>query len=150
MTHSPLIRQAASDVDAARGAMIQAGAYPNPHLGYECDNINTGRTAGYQGGNISQTIVTGGKLRLARAAAEVDVENAELALRRRPLRSGHAGAVELPGRVGGVGAYQGQQRPERVRRTGLSHADQPRDGRPGGPLRTFATSRAGRHRPRRS
>ncbi len=39
-------------------------------------------TAGYQGGNISQTIVTGGKLKLARAAAEVDVENAELALRR--------------------------------------------------------------------
>jgi cobalt-zinc-cadmium efflux system outer membrane protein len=82
VTHSPLIRQAASDVDAARGAMIQAGAYPNPHLGYQCDNVNTGSTAGYQGGNISQTIVTGGKLKLARAAAEVDVENAELALRR--------------------------------------------------------------------
>jgi cobalt-zinc-cadmium efflux system outer membrane protein len=82
VTHSPLIRQAASDVDAARGAMIQAGAYPNPHFGYQCDNINTGATAGYQGGNISQTIVTGGKLKLARAAAEVDVENAELALRR--------------------------------------------------------------------
>ncbi len=33
VTHSPLIRQAAADVDAARGAMIQAGAYPNPHVG---------------------------------------------------------------------------------------------------------------------
>ena len=82
VTHNPLIRQAASDVDAARGAMIQAGAYPNPHLAYEADNINTGATNGYQGGNISQTIVTGGKLKLAQSAAQVDVENAELALRR--------------------------------------------------------------------
>jgi len=82
VTHSPLIRQAASDVEAARGAMLQAGAYPNPHVGYQCDNVNTGATAGYQGGNVSQTIVTGGKLKLARAAAGVDVENAQLALRR--------------------------------------------------------------------
>lgn len=82
ITRSPLIRQAAADADAARGAMIQAGAYPNPHLAYEADNINTGRTAGYQGGNIGQTIVTGGKLKLAKAAAGVDLENAELALRR--------------------------------------------------------------------
>jgi cobalt-zinc-cadmium efflux system outer membrane protein len=82
VTHSPLIRQAASDVAAARGAAIQAGAYPNPHVGYQSDDINTGRTGGYQGGAISQTIVTGGKLRLARQAAQVDVEDAEFALRR--------------------------------------------------------------------
>jgi cobalt-zinc-cadmium efflux system outer membrane protein len=82
MSNNPLIRQAASDVEAARGAMIQAGAYPNPHIGYQADTIGTGATAGYQGGNISQTIVTGGKLRLARAAAAEDVENAQLALRR--------------------------------------------------------------------
>ena len=82
MSNSPLILQAASDVEAARGGMIQAGAYLNPHVGYQADTINTGKTGGYQGGNISQTIVTGGKLRLAAAAAGVDVENAELALRR--------------------------------------------------------------------
>jgi len=82
ISHNPLIRQAASDVEAARGNMIQAGAYPNPHVGYQSDDINTGSTAGYQGGGISQTIVTGGKLRLAKASAEVDLHNAELALHR--------------------------------------------------------------------
>ena len=82
VTRNPLIRQAASDVEAARGNMIQAGAYPNPHVGYQADDINTGATAGYQGGAIAQTIVTGGKLRLAKASAEVDLQNAEVALQR--------------------------------------------------------------------
>jgi cobalt-zinc-cadmium efflux system outer membrane protein len=82
LSHNPLIRQAAADMEAARGNMIQAGAYPNPHIGYQADTINTGRTGGYQGGNVSQTIVTGGKLRLAQSAAEVDLQNAELSLRR--------------------------------------------------------------------
>ena len=82
VTRNPLIRQAASDVEAARGNMIEAGAYPNPHVGYQCDDANTGLTAGYQGGAISQTIVTGGKLRLAKASAGVDLRNAELALTR--------------------------------------------------------------------
>jgi cobalt-zinc-cadmium efflux system outer membrane protein len=82
VTHNPLIRQAASDVEAARGNWIQAGAYPNPHVGYQADDINTGNTAGYQGGAIGQQIVTGGKLRLARASAAVDLHNAEIALNR--------------------------------------------------------------------
>jgi cobalt-zinc-cadmium efflux system outer membrane protein len=82
LARNPLIRQAASDVEAARGALIQAGAYPNPHVGYQCDDVNTGLTAGYQGAGISQTIVTGGKLRLAKASAEVDLRNAEVALHR--------------------------------------------------------------------
>ncbi|MGA2253678.1 MAG: TolC family protein [Thermoguttaceae bacterium] len=82
MSHNPLIRQAVSDVEAARGNMIQAGAYPNPHVGYQSDDVNTGSTAGYQGAGISQTIVTGGKLRLAKASAEVDLRNAEVALHR--------------------------------------------------------------------
>ena len=81
ITRNPLIRQAASDVEAARGA-DPGRAYPNPHVGYQADDINTGNTKGYQGGNLSQTIVTGGKLRLAKASAHVDLQNAELALRR--------------------------------------------------------------------
>src|SRR5262249_33754921 len=32
--NSPALRQAASDVEAARGLMIQAGLYPNPTVGY--------------------------------------------------------------------------------------------------------------------
>jgi cobalt-zinc-cadmium efflux system outer membrane protein len=80
--NSPLIRQAAADIEAARGAMIQAGLYPNPTIGYEADTINQGNTPGQQGGLISQVIKTGNKLQLARAAAEMDVLNAQVALRR--------------------------------------------------------------------
>ena len=82
MSRSPLIRQAAADVEAARGTAIQAGLHPNPHVGYQADDINTGSTAGYQGVGISQTISTGGKLKLARSAACMDLENARLTLSR--------------------------------------------------------------------
>ena len=82
LQQSPLVRQAMADVQAARGAAIQAGAYPNPSVAFQEDNVNTGGTAGYQGVGISQTIPTGGKLALARRAANVDVQNAELTLRR--------------------------------------------------------------------
>jgi cobalt-zinc-cadmium efflux system outer membrane protein len=88
MANSPIIKQAAADVEAARGAMIQAGAYPNPIIGFEPDAIGQGNaphekvTPGQIGGFVDQTIKTNGKLRLARAAAEQDVRNAEYALRR--------------------------------------------------------------------
>ena len=76
--NSPTIRQAMADVRAANGTAMQAGLYPNPTLGYESDNINTGRTAGYQGGFVDQVIKTGGKLQLTRASAMVDVDNAQV------------------------------------------------------------------------
>jgi cobalt-zinc-cadmium efflux system outer membrane protein len=91
MANSPLIKQAAADVEAARGAMIQAGAYPNPNIGFEGDAIGQGNaptesvTPGQLGGFVEQTIKTKGKLRLARAAAEEDLRNAEYALRRTQL-----------------------------------------------------------------
>jgi cobalt-zinc-cadmium efflux system outer membrane protein len=81
MCRNPLIRQAASDVEAARGQMIQAGTISNPHVSFEGDTMGTGNTGGYQGVNLQQSIPTGGKLRLAAAAAEMDLRNAELALR---------------------------------------------------------------------
>src|SRR5205807_1270644 len=71
-----------SDVEAARGAALQAGAYPNPNFGYQWDTAGTGATAGYQGAFVEQTIKTGGKLKLAQAAALMDLLNAQLALRR--------------------------------------------------------------------
>jgi outer membrane protein, heavy metal efflux system len=79
--NSPLLRQAASDVAAARGTMIQAGAYPNPSIFLQ------GSTVGPSGGPsfgpfFDQTIKTMGKLKLAQAAAEMDLENAKLAYRR--------------------------------------------------------------------
>jgi cobalt-zinc-cadmium efflux system outer membrane protein len=81
--NSPLLRQAAADVEAAKGAVIQAGAYPNPTMGYEGDQVGgAGGTAGQQGIFIDQLIKTGGKLKLAQAAAIMDLHNAEIAFRR--------------------------------------------------------------------
>ncbi|MCA9235665.1 MAG: TolC family protein [Planctomycetales bacterium] len=82
MANSPVIRVAAAEVESTRGLAIQAGAYPNPSVGYQADTVNTANTAGYHGGYVQQTFVTGGKLRLARDAAEVEHRNALLALRR--------------------------------------------------------------------
>jgi cobalt-zinc-cadmium efflux system outer membrane protein len=80
--NSPELRQAAADVVAARGAVIQARAYPNPMVGWNVQPSNDGSTAGLQGPFIDQTIRFAGKLKLASAAAEMDLRNAELALRR--------------------------------------------------------------------
>jgi cobalt-zinc-cadmium efflux system outer membrane protein len=79
--NSPLLRQAASDIEAARGAALQAGAYPNPTLGYESSSI--GPSGGPSAGMFfQQTIKTFGKLKLARAAAMMDLRVAEYAYRR--------------------------------------------------------------------
>jgi cobalt-zinc-cadmium efflux system outer membrane protein len=80
--NSPALRQAASDVEAAKGNLIQARAYPNPTFGFETTPSNNGSTAGADGFFIDQVIKTGGKLKLAAAAAEMDLRNAELALKR--------------------------------------------------------------------
>lgn len=78
---SPVIRQAHQEIESARGAALQAGLYPNPTIGYEADTIGSGRTAGQQGGYASQLIKTAGKLQLARAAANAEVQIAEQKLR---------------------------------------------------------------------
>lgn len=80
--NSPELRQAASDVEAARGNLIQARAYPNPTVGWEITPSNDGSVSGAQGPFIDQLIKTGGKLKLASASSEMDLRNAELALRR--------------------------------------------------------------------
>jgi cobalt-zinc-cadmium efflux system outer membrane protein len=80
--NSPQLRQAVSDVEAARGNMMEAGAYPNPTVSYQFTPSNNGSTPGADGFGIDQTIKTAGKLGLQRAAAEMDFHNAELALRR--------------------------------------------------------------------
>ena len=80
--NSPDLRQAASDVEAARGNLIQARAYPNPTLGWEITPSNDGSVPGAVGPFIDQLIKTGGKLKIASASAEMDLRNTELALRR--------------------------------------------------------------------
>lgn len=78
--NSPLLRQAMADLQAARGAMIQAGVYPNPTVSYQATSESTS-SGPLVGAGIQQTIKTMGKLKLAQAAAEMDVRAAELALR---------------------------------------------------------------------
>jgi cobalt-zinc-cadmium efflux system outer membrane protein len=80
--NSPQLRQAASDVEAARGNLLQSNAYPNPTVSYQMQPSNNGSTPGFDGFGVDQTIKTGGKLGLQKAAAEMDLHNAELALRR--------------------------------------------------------------------
>jgi cobalt-zinc-cadmium efflux system outer membrane protein len=77
---NPILKQAAADVAAARGAAVQAGLYPNPTAGYQGDQIGSGHTAGQQGAFVHQTIVTAGKLSLAQAAAIAEVTRTEAAM----------------------------------------------------------------------
>ncbi len=85
LTNSPVIRQAAADVEAARGAALQAGLYPNPTAGYQGDAFNqsngVSHTPGTHGGFVEQVIKTANKLGLARAAANQDIRIAEFKLR---------------------------------------------------------------------
>ncbi|SIO59877.1 outer membrane protein, cobalt-zinc-cadmium efflux system [Singulisphaera sp. GP187] len=80
--NAPALRQAASDVEAARGLLQQAGLYPNPTIGYEAGPNANNTATGTQGVFVDQVIKTGGKLKLQTAAAQMNLRNAELALRR--------------------------------------------------------------------
>jgi cobalt-zinc-cadmium efflux system outer membrane protein len=78
--NSPTLRKALAGVSAARGAMIQAGAYPNPTVAYQAGGEGPGGGPN-TGGSVQQTIKMAGKLKLAQAAAAMDLRAAELALR---------------------------------------------------------------------
>jgi len=80
--NSPTLRQAVSDVEAAKGNLIQAKTYPNPTIQYLVDPANNNSTTSVQGGAIDQPIITGGKMRLGVAASQKDLDNAILALKR--------------------------------------------------------------------
>jgi len=82
LERNPRLAQAAFTIDAARGKALQAGLYPNPTVSATFDEL--GDRQGPGGINtvplVSQEIVTGGKLRLSRAAANREVDQATLAL----------------------------------------------------------------------
>jgi cobalt-zinc-cadmium efflux system outer membrane protein len=80
--NSPALAQAASDVEAAKGNLIQAKTYPNPRAIYLQQPTNVNNTAGATGAAIDQPIVMGGKLKLGAATAQKDLDNAVLALKR--------------------------------------------------------------------
>ena len=80
--NSPDLRQAAADVEAARGNLIQARTYPNPTVSVLMNPANDASQPSEWGVMVDQQISTGGKIKLASAAAEMDLRNAQLALRR--------------------------------------------------------------------
>ena len=70
LASNPTVAQVEANMRVAAGLTRQAGLYPNPTVGYYGDEIRGGFTrGGKQGGFISQTIVTGGKLGAARRVA---------------------------------------------------------------------------------
>lgn len=80
--NSPDIAQAAADAADARGRWVQAGLYPNPTLGAQGDQIADIGPFGQFGGFFNQTIVTAGKLTIARSVAYFDYLNAQVRLRK--------------------------------------------------------------------
>lgn len=85
LERNPTLRQAESDIQAAQGRALQAGLYPNPTFSVIGEEI--GRRGGiHTPAQISQEIVTGGKLGLSRAVAGKEVDQQQLAL----LRQRHA------------------------------------------------------------
>ncbi|MFK7778496.1 MAG: TolC family protein [Gimesia sp.] len=72
--YNPTLAQASAVVGKACGIQIQVGKRPNPIVGYFGDEIGDGGTAGRQGAFISQTFITGDKLRLNELVAEKDVQ----------------------------------------------------------------------------
>ena len=79
LANNPTVQQAQAGVDAARGRARQAGAWPNPVLGYFGEEMSPGATTrwGEHGGFAEQTILLGGKLRLSREVFEREVAQAD-------------------------------------------------------------------------
>lgn len=84
--NSPVIRQAASNVERARGMAVQAGLYPNPTIGYEGDSLGTARTAGYNGIFFTQEFITAGKLTIAQNAAMSEMQATRADLRKARIK----------------------------------------------------------------
>lgn len=82
----PALRQAAGQLQAARGNWLQVGLRPNPEVGYSGSEIGNEGQAGQQGGYVSQEFVTANKLGLSRAVAAREVAAAEQRVRRMRLQ----------------------------------------------------------------
>lgn len=74
LENNPTLAQLSAVVSKAQGIRKQVGLYPNPVIGYSGDEMGNDGASGQQGGFISQTIVTGDKLRLNRAVASQDIQ----------------------------------------------------------------------------
>jgi cobalt-zinc-cadmium efflux system outer membrane protein len=81
VANNPSLREAAAEVEAARGLQVQASKYPNPRFVFNEDTIGS-RAAppGNLSMQITQEIVTGGKRRLDVAIAGRETDAAFLGL----------------------------------------------------------------------
>ena len=80
LANNPTVAQVQANIRVSAARARQAGLYPNPTAGYYGDEIRGGYTAGgKQGGFVSQTIVTGGKLAAARRVAQLLTQEATTA-----------------------------------------------------------------------
>jgi cobalt-zinc-cadmium efflux system outer membrane protein len=87
LRNNPTTAAAAATVDAARGRLQQAGAWPNPIIGYSGEELASARDPrGAHGVFVAQTIPLGGKLRLSRDVFEKTVLQAEAARDLQQLR----------------------------------------------------------------
>lgn len=79
LQNNPTGTAAAASVDAARGRTRQAGAFPNPVVGYSGEEIRAGDLdrRGEHGFFVEQTIPLGGKLRLSQNVFQRTIEQAE-------------------------------------------------------------------------
>lgn len=79
LQNNPTTTAAAAGIEAARGRGSQAGAWPNPVIGYTGEEIKTGDLdrRGEHGFFVEQTIPLGGKLRLSRNVFQRTIERAE-------------------------------------------------------------------------
>ena len=79
LQNNPTATAAAAGIDAARERTRQAGAWPNPVIGYSGEEIKTGDldTRGEHGFFVEQTIPLGGKLGLSRSVFQKTIERAE-------------------------------------------------------------------------
>ncbi|MGD9644462.1 MAG: TolC family protein [Pirellulales bacterium] len=76
IAYNPNLREASARITAARGRALQVGLYPNPTVNTASPQL-AGSESQYNG-FLTQEFVTMGKLRLNRAAAMREVQQAEL------------------------------------------------------------------------
>lgn len=88
LARNPAVARVEAMVRAAEGRRLQAGAYPNPVIGLNADEVNSGPTIRYGewGGFASQQIVTAGKRGLDRKIAGQDLAAAQAEARRERQR----------------------------------------------------------------
>ena len=95
---NPTLLQATLKVQEAQGDYVQAGLYPNPVIGYAGADVGLDNTSGQQGAFIVQEFVTAHKLRLGRAVAGHEIQQARHASEtqvRRVLNDVRAGYYEV-------------------------------------------------------